>query len=201
MELENYIALHKNDSVAKKIHQLVLTMDIIGTCRVQIIEARHNLNTDDEKHWDSERKAQEDRLDWLLEELSSAVDKRELCDKIRDKMSESLDPTQKEMTYASRETFLGRWVELWWWLDHYCEAEPPKWEDDGHSDGVWEERVLDKSDEPCGFLRRRFYCSACGDWQTYGKTRYCPSCGMRMKVGKEEAVDAWNTRVKSEYQD
>ena len=26
----------------------------------------------------------------------------------------------------------------------------------------------------------RFYCSECGEWQTYGKTKYCPDCGARM---------------------
>ena len=30
--------------------------------------------------------------------------------------------------------------------------------------------------------RVRFYCSACGDWNTYGKTKYCPECGARMEV-------------------
>ena len=30
---------------------------------------------------------------------------------------------------------------------------------------------------------RMFYCSECGDWQTYGETKFCPNCGMPM--GKE----------------
>ena len=29
---------------------------------------------------------------------------------------------------------------------------------------------------------RRFYCSVCGSWQTYGQTKYCPKCGAEMEV-------------------
>lgn len=29
---------------------------------------------------------------------------------------------------------------------------------------------------------KRFKCTACGDWQFYGKLRYCPNCGMPMEV-------------------
>lgn len=28
----------------------------------------------------------------------------------------------------------------------------------------------------------RFYCGRCGNWQTYGKTRFCPNCGADMEV-------------------
>ena len=44
--------------------------------------------------------------------------------------------------------------------------------------GEWEERY----DDDDGFLGRKFYCSACGDWQTYGKTPRCCYCGAHMKV-------------------
>lgn len=27
----------------------------------------------------------------------------------------------------------------------------------------------------------RFYCSKCGDWNSYGKTNYCPNCGAKME--------------------
>lgn len=49
-------------------------------------------------------------------------------------------------------------------------TEPPK--------GEWEERFVE-CDNP--FFRRRFYCSACGDWNTHGKSRYCPHCGAKMR--------------------
>lgn len=43
--------------------------------------------------------------------------------------------------------------------------------------GRWEVKYVEDA-EP--FQRRRFYCSACGDWTTYGETRCCPNCGARM---------------------
>ena len=47
--------------------------------------------------------------------------------------------------------------------------------------GEWEERIVE-CDNP--FFRRRFYCSACGDWNTCGMTRYCSNCGAKMAVKK-----------------
>lgn len=47
--------------------------------------------------------------------------------------------------------------------------------------GEWEERFVEFGNL---FSRRRFYCSNCGDWQTYGMTRYCPECGAKMAVKK-----------------
>lgn len=47
--------------------------------------------------------------------------------------------------------------------------------------GEWEERIVE-CDNP--FFRRRFYCSNCGGWNTYGMTRFCPECGARMAVKK-----------------
>ena len=44
--------------------------------------------------------------------------------------------------------------------------------------GEWEERIVNCNNL---WLRRRFYCSNCGDWQTYGITRYCSQCGAKMK--------------------
>ncbi len=45
--------------------------------------------------------------------------------------------------------------------------------------GVWEERSV--KDDDCVWTRRRFYCSACGGWNTYGKTKYCPECRAKMR--------------------
>lgn len=47
--------------------------------------------------------------------------------------------------------------------------------------GRWEECIVDDKDDPVGMFRRRFYCSSCGDWQTYGRAHYCPSCGAEME--------------------
>lgn len=36
--------------------------------------------------------------------------------------------------------------------------------------------------------RVRYYCSSCGDWQTYGEPKYCPNCGAKM----DESEDSGN---------
>lgn len=47
--------------------------------------------------------------------------------------------------------------------------------------GRWEERIVDDDElDKYGFFRRRFYCSACGDWNTHGASKYCPKCGAKM---------------------
>lgn len=43
--------------------------------------------------------------------------------------------------------------------------------------GAWQE-INDETADP--FFRRKFFCSVCGDWQTYGETNYCPMCGAQM---------------------
>jgi hypothetical protein len=50
--------------------------------------------------------------------------------------------------------------------------------------GKWKEIIDEKEDL---FFRQKFYCSACGEWNTYGMTAYCPKCGARMdgKNGKD----------------
>ena len=40
--------------------------------------------------------------------------------------------------------------------------------------GTWERRVVE-DDSP--LFRVRFYCSSCGEWNTYGESEYCPNCG------------------------
>lgn len=52
-------------------------------------------------------------------------------------------------------------------------TEPPQ--------GEWEERFVEYASP---WFRRRFYCSNCGNWNTYGMTRFCPDCGAQMKVGE-----------------
>lgn len=47
--------------------------------------------------------------------------------------------------------------------------------------GTWDERYIEDANP---LFRRRFYCTACGQWQTHGKTRFCPNCGAYM--GKEQ---------------
>lgn len=35
------------------------------------------------------------------------------------------------------------------------------------------------------FDYRRFYCSCCGNWTTYGESDYCPNCGAKMTKSGE----------------
>lgn len=45
--------------------------------------------------------------------------------------------------------------------------------------GRWEERHVE-CENP--WFRKRFYCTACEDWQTWGETKYCPNCGAKMDL-------------------
>ena len=47
--------------------------------------------------------------------------------------------------------------------------------------GRWTEKYIDDGSL---FFKRRFYCSACGDWTTIGKSAYCPNCGADMRGGE-----------------
>lgn len=54
--------------------------------------------------------------------------------------------------------------------------------------GSWEVRPAPEEDYLLG--RRRYYCSECGDWNTYGESDFCPRCGADMRSGpKKESVD------------
>ena len=49
--------------------------------------------------------------------------------------------------------------------------------------GEWIEECADNAD----FISwRRWRCSVCDVWQTYGAPRYCPNCGARMKGADDE---------------
>lgn len=52
--------------------------------------------------------------------------------------------------------------------------------------GHWIEKI---DAEAKDIARRRFYCSACGVWQTYGRTNYCPNCGAKTDGGNENETD------------
>lgn len=46
------------------------------------------------------------------------------------------------------------------------------------------------------FFKKRWVCSECGEWQTYGETPYCPYCGTKMKVKKK----SWEVTDNEEIQ-
>lgn len=47
----------------------------------------------------------------------------------------------------------------------------------------WNE-VYDKNDD--ALFRKKFYCSKCGEGQTYGKPKFCMNCGACMKGGEAD---------------
>ena len=52
---------------------------------------------------------------------------------------------------------------------------------DANTHGEWSE-VYDDTAPP--FLKKQYHCSACGDWNTYGKSAFCPKCGAMMDNGR-----------------
>ena len=46
-----------------------------------------------------------------------------------------------------------------------------------HKIGHWIKDV----DDSQRWDRIRYYCSECGDWHTYGESKYCPNCGAEME--------------------
>ena len=52
--------------------------------------------------------------------------------------------------------------------------------------GTWSERY---DEDDYIFFRKKFVCSACGKWNTYGKTSFCPICGADMR-GIDPALKA-----------
>lgn len=67
-------------------------------------------------------------------------------------------------------------------------AEKREWE----TPATWiVEYESENGSDSYGLFSRRYRCSKCGDWQTYGKTKYCPNCG---KLMAEEAKDCHNCK-------
>lgn len=51
--------------------------------------------------------------------------------------------------------------------------------------GKWVTHIVeDKDNDPYGFFKIRYYCSACGHWQTHGQTKFCHNCGAEMERGE-----------------
>ena len=50
--------------------------------------------------------------------------------------------------------------------------------------GSWEVRPAPEEDYLLG--RKRYYCSECGRWNTYGQSDFCPRCGAYMCKDKPQ---------------
>lgn len=77
-------------------------------------------------------------------------------------------------------------------IKDYCDAQPTVNVAPERS-GVWSEEY-DPNDDL--FFRRKFRCSACNGWNTYGFTRYCPQCGAKMlnasALTMEKVMEQWS---------
>ena len=61
---------------------------------------------------------------------------------------------------------------------------PNQWMEKEPKHGTWTEE-FDESANP--FFQRRWRCSACNDYNYYGRSDFCPCCGADMrKEGEEE---------------
>ena len=62
---------------------------------------------------------------------------------------------------------------------------PNQWMEKEPKRGTWTEE-FDENANP--FFQRRWRCSACNDYNYYGRSAFCPCCGadMRKKEGEQE---------------
>lgn len=94
-------------------------------------------------------------------------DKRALVETLRHYKRHILGPIFTEAADAIQEL-----------LDEKEEREKPAY---------WIVKVVkDDPSDPYGLFRKRYVCSACGEWQTYGKTKHCPNCGKPMQMQQED---------------
>ena len=54
-----------------------------------------------------------------------------------------------------------------------------KKESEEKPNGEWITKFFPDDESP--LFRKRYYCSVCGEWQTYGKTKFCMNCGADMR--------------------
>ena len=86
----------------------------------------------------------------------------------------------------------------WWSVDQYgakqglCQSR-----EEDLKTGEWVEKYLEDEDP---LFRRRFYCTACGEWTTYGKTNYCPNCGAAMVSRVDDIDDPFFKRDEHGYE-
>ena len=59
---------------------------------------------------------------------------------------------------------------------------PNQWMEKEPRRGTWTEE-FDESANP--FFQRRWRCSACNDYNYYGRPKFCPCCGADMREGDE----------------
>ena len=65
------------------------------------------------------------------------------------------------------------------WIEAHRDVAPVR-------HGRWEDEFKEDAE---AFVKHRYVCTVCGNWQTYGKTAYCPNCGAKMDEGGSNGTD------------
>lgn len=63
--------------------------------------------------------------------------------------------------------------------------------------GYWTVEVDEEITTP--WLKNRYVCSQCGNWQTYGRTLFCPNCGAKMTMTYGDKIRAMTNVELAEY--
>ena len=97
--------------------------------------------------------------------ILKALEQQPILDKIREQIE------LEKLGYPPSAGYYKAIMKVLQIIDEYKaeteKEEPAEWIVDTDDSRRWD--------------RVRFYCSACGDWNTYGKSKHCPECGRRMK--------------------
>ena len=80
MDLATFKEIHRNAKPQQKLFLLAQTIERAGDCRVNCAEARRNRNNDEAEYYDRERRAQDDRAQWLYSEIWNYLDEIERTD-------------------------------------------------------------------------------------------------------------------------
>lgn len=65
----------------------------------------------------------------------------------------------------------------------YIVTDVAKTSDEGKkTKGKW----IKNSSPDSSLFSTRWYCSECGEWQTYGTTKFCMNCGADMRGGETD---------------
>lgn len=74
MTFDEFVGIHKDDSLKEKLALLVDTMELVGNARVNRQDAVFRQNDYDAEYYQREYDAMEERTKWIYQELSSSID-------------------------------------------------------------------------------------------------------------------------------
>lgn len=71
MSFEDFVGIHKDKTPVEKLWLLVVTMNMMGTCRVNYATSE---NIESRTHCQSELEGQRQRAEWLYDEIKAALE-------------------------------------------------------------------------------------------------------------------------------